>query len=72
MSSLTYASPPVLAQEPPPPIEEISPCGSGDGGNTGAPPPPVGLCLPINAYLLPMLLSGICYGAFKMRRFERI
>lgn len=39
-----------------------SPCGSGDGGQEGGIPPPVGLCLPINDYLLPLLVAGIALG----------
>jgi hypothetical protein len=41
-------------------------CGKGDGGNGGGISPPVGLCLPINDYLVPLLLSGIALGSFSL------
>ena len=44
-------------------------CGEGDGGTT-SPPPPVGLCLPINDYLVPLLVAGILLGAYKLREIE--
>ena len=44
-------------------------CGEGDGGVT-SPPPPVGLCLPINDYLVPLLIAGILLGAYKLRNIE--
>ena len=56
------------------------PCGrpgqgnSGNGfGNGNGPgiPPPVGLCLPINDYLLPLLLSGIALGSYMVFRIEK-
>ena len=69
----------VFAQEiyPPEPMAsedstvDDSPCGSGTGGDgsTGV-PPPVGLCLPINDYLLPLLVVGIFLGAWKVSRME--
>lgn len=34
-------------------------------------PPPVGLCLPINDYLLPLLISGIALGGFMVWRLEK-
>ena len=34
-------------------------------------PPPVGLCLPINDYLLPLLVSGIALGSFMIYRIEK-
>jgi hypothetical protein len=34
-------------------------------------PPPVGLCLPINDYLLPLFLSGILFGGYMMWRIEK-
>lgn len=45
------------------------PCGQPDQGQ--GVPPPVGLCLPINDYLLPLLISGILLGAFKVRRIQK-
>ncbi len=45
------------------------PCGRPDQGR--GVPPPVGLCLPINDYLLPLLISGILLGIYKVRRVPR-
>lgn len=42
-----------------------NPCGRADMGR--GVPPPVGLCLPINDYLLPLLIMGILLGAWKVR-----
>lgn len=67
----------------PPAPTEVNPGGNGgrgpcgelpDGGNGGGPgiPPPVGLCLPINDYLLPLLLSGIALGSFMVWRLESV
>lgn len=50
------------------------PCGQlPAGGNGGGPriPPPVGLCLPINDYLLPLLISGILLGGIMVWRLEK-
>lgn len=51
------------------------PCGNlpdtPDRGNGPGIPPPVGLCLPINDYLLPLLLSGIVLGSFMVWKLER-
>lgn len=44
------------------------PCGRPDRGR--GVPPPVGLCLPINDYLLPLLISGILLGAYKVRKIS--
>ena len=41
------------------------------GGNGQGIPPPVGLCLPINDYLLPLLLSGIALGSIMVWRLEK-
>ena len=49
----------------------LSPCGSGDGGQTGGIPPPPGLCLPINDYLLPLFASGVGLGAFSLLFLQR-
>lgn len=49
-------------------------CGKFDGTRPGRGPgipPPVGLCLPINDYLLPLLLSGIALGSFMVWRLEK-
>lgn len=46
-------------------------CGSGDGGTVGGVPPPVGLCLPINDYLVPLLLAGIALGSFQLWKAEQ-
>lgn len=68
------------AQGPPQPTTAANPgngrgpCGQmPEGGKGGGPgiPPPVGLCLPINDYLLPLLLSGIALGSFMMWRLEK-
>lgn len=51
-----------------------SPCDRTDHpgqGNGAAPPPPPGLCLPINDYLIPMLTAGIIFGAYKVRNLNR-
>ncbi|MDX1762460.1 MAG: hypothetical protein R3218_09925, partial [Christiangramia sp.] len=50
----------------------LSPCGSGDGG-TGSVgiPPPKGLCLPINDYLIPLFISGVCLGAFSLLYLQK-
>lgn len=45
------------------------PCGRPDNGQ--GVPPPVGLCLPINDYLLPLLISGILLGAYKVRQIKK-
>lgn len=45
------------------------PCGQPDQG--GGVPPPVGLCLPINDYLLPLLITGILFGAYKVKNIQR-
>lgn len=49
-----------------------SPCGGGDGGG-GSPgiPPPVGLCLPINNYLLPLLMIGVVLGTCSIFLLEK-
>lgn len=63
-------------QGPPEPQMEhgtgnAGPCGKGNGGGNGPSiPPPVGLCLPINDYLLPLFMSGIVLGGFMVWRLE--
>lgn len=49
-----------------------STCGDGDGGG-GSPgvPPPVGLCLPINNYLLPLLIFGVALGTCSIFLLEK-
>jgi hypothetical protein len=65
-----------LQDGPPPPKAKAAdarkgPCGKGNGGGNGPNiPPPVGLCLPINDYLLPLFVAGIFFGAYKIRTFE--
>lgn len=64
---------------PPPPMATShgngrGPCGQlPENANGGGPriPPPVGLCLPINDYLLPLLLAGIAFGSYKIYQVER-
>ena len=52
--------------------ERLGPCGQGNGGGSSPNvPPPVGLCLPINDYLLPLLFTGIVLGAWKLNRIEK-
>lgn len=40
-----------------------------EDGGTGTPPPP-GLCLPINNYLMPLLISGLCLGTYFVMKSE--
>lgn len=51
-----------------------APCGNlpdlPDGRGPGI-PPPVGLCLPINDYLLPLLIMGIFLGSYMILRIEK-
>lgn len=62
-------------QDPPEPqtksheIPGRGPCGRADQGQ--GVPPPVGLCLPINDYLLPLLICGILLGAYKIKRLQK-
>lgn len=64
-------------QGPPAPTEQgpstgRGPCGEGTGGGNGPSiPPPVGLCLPINDYLFPLLISGVALGAFSLFRLQK-
>ncbi len=32
--------------------------------------PPPGLCMPINDYLIPLLIAGVLLGAYKVHRIE--
>ncbi|MFD2517325.1 hypothetical protein [Salinimicrobium flavum] len=71
----TYAQ---MGQGPPEPTLEATqgagrpPCGVGNGGSNGkGVPPPVGLCLPINDYLLPLFLAGIVFGSYKVWRIQK-
>ena len=65
--------------DPPPPMASShdngrGPCGqlpkNSQGGGPSI-PPPVGLCLPINDYLLPLLLIGIAFGGYKIWKLEK-
>ena len=49
------------------------PCDPGPSGENGkgSPPPPPGLCLPINDYLLPLFISGLLLGGFKLWKIEK-
>ncbi len=64
-----------FSSPPPEPMmtteDTTSDCGSGDGGDGGGIPPPVGLCLPINDYLLPLLISGVALGAASLSQINR-
>ena len=65
----------IPVQDPPEPQTKShdngvrGPCGRPDQGQ--GVPPPVGLCLPINDYLLPLLISGILLGAYKVRNVSQ-
>ena len=48
-----------------------NPCGRTNQGSGVGVPPPVGLCLPINDYLLPLLIMGILLGAYKVRPYQK-
>ena len=71
--------PPEPTQDAPGDGNEPVPCGRRDGGEdpgyggggNGNIPPPVGLCLPINDYLLPLLLTGIVFGGYKIWVIEK-
>jgi hypothetical protein len=73
LSMGTYSFP--LQNDPPEPETDkshdngVGPCGQPDQGQ-GTPPPP-GLCLPINDYLLPLLVSGILLGAYNVRKVTK-
>lgn len=64
------------SQDPPEPQDKShsdgasGPCGQPDQGQ--GVPPPVGLCLPINDYLLPLLISGILLGVYKLKRAQNL
>ena len=76
-TSAVYSQGPVKG--PPEPVTAATqdarkgPCGRlpDKPGNGPGIPPPVGLCLPINDYLLPLLLSGIALGGFMIWRLEK-
>ncbi len=77
LAGFTYG---LYAQEnnPPPPTMSSQSNGNGKGPCGKKPdnpgqgiPPPVGLCLPINDYLLPLLLSGIALGGSMVWRLEK-
>lgn len=65
---------PIQKDDPPPPTQKShngggpNPCGRPDQGR--GVPPTVGLCLPINDYLLPLLITGILLGAYKVRHIR--
>lgn len=42
-------------------------CAEYEGGGTGTPPPP-GLCLPVDDYLMPFLFLALLYGAFHVKK----
>lgn len=45
-----------------------------DGEDTGGGDPsvPPGLCMPIDDYILPLFVIGLIFGAYKMRKLEKI
>lgn len=77
----TYGFSAPVYQDPPPPMmqstqesEDVNNCGEtveDPEGAPGTPPPPPGLCLPINDYLLPLFLSGVALGAFQLFRIKK-
>lgn len=64
-----------FSSPPPEPMmtteDTTSDCGSGDGGDAAGIPPPVGLCLPINDYLLPLFFAGVALGAASLFRIDQ-
>lgn len=67
-------SAPVYQEPPAPTSSEVNDCGEtveDPEGAPGTPPPPPGLCLPINDYLLPLFLSGVALGAFQLFRIKK-
>jgi hypothetical protein len=64
-----------FSSPPPEPMmtteDTTSDCGSGDGGGGTGISPPVGLCLPINDYLLPLFVSGIALGAVAVFNLQK-
>ncbi|GHA46875.1 hypothetical protein GCM10007103_29920 [Salinimicrobium marinum] len=48
---------------------ETQGCGDLDDSGTDPVVPP-GLCMPINDYLIPLLIAGILLGAYKVHRIE--
>lgn len=72
LGSLSSGTAQELSSPPPEPVmttEDTSGLGCGEGGDS--PPPPVGLCLPINDYLLPLFTSGVALGAFSLFRLQK-
>lgn len=53
-----------------PPCQEQTEVVDGEESTTSGNPPPPGLCLPINDYLLPLFISGLCLGSFFLLRNE--
>ncbi|WP_029036421.1 hypothetical protein [Salinimicrobium xinjiangense] len=74
MANLHFGFSQDFSSPPPEPMittqDTTSDCGSGDGGDGSGVPPPVGLCLPINDYLLPLLISGVALGAGSLFRIH--
>lgn len=64
-----------LSSPPPEPMmsttTEGTRTGCGEGSSGPGIPPPVGLCLPINDYLLPLLMSGVALGAGSLFMLEK-
>ena len=79
-AGFTYGFYAQVGQNNPPPPMALE-HGTGNGGPCGGLkvnpgsgpriPPPVGLCLPINDYLLPLLLVGIGLGGYMTWRLEK-
>lgn len=81
LAGSTYGLYAQLGQNNPPPPTAFEhgtgngrgPCGElPDNSNGKGPgiPPPVGLCLPINDYLFPLLLVGIGLGSFMIWKLD--
>lgn len=60
-----------FAQTPPEPMANDTTVGHVDDCGTQGGLPPVGLCMPINDYLVPLLISGIFLGAYKLHNIEK-
>lgn len=68
MSSQTYPPEPTSVDQK---SHETQDCGEGLETSDGSQiPPPVGLCLPINDYLVPLLIVGILFGAYKVKEIQ--
>lgn len=61
-----------FSQDPPEPMASDVPGSECAGEGTGSGPSvPVGLCLPINDYLVPLFVVGIVLGSFSLWQTEQ-